>query len=156
MYDIGVTKDGMDVMAEIVIEQLKEATPEAVEQISALLGQLTKNAQPLTVERLKRILGATGALYVAKAGEVIVGTVYRVDMHHPVRSKSWIEDLVVDEAYRGQGIAGRLMDMAIAEVPAEMVSINLNSNIARVQSHKLYAKLGFEVREDTRIWQRKL
>ena len=142
-------------MAEIVIERLREATPEAVEQISALLGQLTQHAEILTMERLERVLAANGALYVARAGGAIVGTVYRVDMHHPVRSKSWIEDLVVDEAYRGQGIAGRLMAMAMAEAPAEIASINLNSNVARVQSHKLYAKLGFEMREDTRIWQRK-
>lgn len=145
-------------MPEVVIERLQHATPQVAAQIKELLTQLTQNAQPLDVARLERILASTGALYVARDPErdVIVGTVYRVDMHHPVRSKCWIEDLVVDEAYRGQGIAGRLMELAIAEAPSEMVSVSLNSNVARVQSHKLYAKLGFEVREDTRIWLRKL
>jgi len=142
-------------MAEVVIERLREATPEAAEQLNGLMDQLTKNAQQLDKTRLERILGANGALYVAKADGVIVGTVYRVDMHHPVRSKSWIEDLVVDENYRGQGIARKLMETAIAEAPPEMVSVSLNSNISRVDSHKLYAKLGFEVRDDTRIWMRK-
>ena len=143
-------------MADMVIERLKQATPEAVEQIGKLLVQLTQHAESLDVARLQLILDAAGALYVARVDGVIVGTVYRVDMHHPVRSKAWIEDLVVDEAHRGQGIARSLMEQAIAETPSEMTSINLNSNVARVQSHKLYAKLGFEVREETRIWRRML
>jgi GNAT superfamily N-acetyltransferase len=146
----------MHMMAEVVIERLTEASPEAAEQIDELMGQLTKNADRLDVARLERILAATGVLYVARVDGKIVGTVYRVDMHHPVRSKSWIEDLVVDENFRGQGIARRLMETAIAETPPEMVSVSLNSNVARVESHKLYGKLGFEVRDETRIWMRKL
>jgi GNAT superfamily N-acetyltransferase len=144
-------------MAEIEIEQLVAATPEAVDELNGLVEQLTKNAEvPLDMVRLERILMATGALYVARSEGKIVGTVYRVDMHHPVRSKSWIEDLVVDKDHRGKGIARRLMETAIAEVPAEMVSISLNSNVARVESHQLYQKLGFEVLDETRIWLRRL
>ena len=144
-------------MAEVIIERLTESSPQVVEQLNGLIDQLTKNAEKKLDEiRLKRIIAATGMLYVARADGKIVGTVYRVDMHHPVRSKSWLEDLVVDEACRGQGIAQRLMETAIAETPEEMVSIGLNSNVERTGSHRLYAKLGFEVREDTRIWRLKL
>ncbi len=141
-------------MAEVTIERLTEATPEAATQMTALLEQLTKHAEKLDLDRLKRILASSGALYVALDDGVIVGTVYRVDMHHPVRSKSWVEDLVVDEGHRGQGIARKLMEMLIADVPEEIVSVNLNSKVDRVDSHRLYAKLGFEVREDTRIWRK--
>ncbi|HEX3082780.1 MAG TPA: GNAT family N-acetyltransferase [Candidatus Saccharimonadia bacterium] len=143
-------------MAEITIERLTEVTPAAVSQLAALVVQLSKSPQPLDEARLGQIIAATGALYVARDGDTIVGTVYRVDMHHLVRSKSWLEDLVVDENYRGQGIARRLMERAIGDTPPEMVSINLNSKLDRVDSHKLYEKLGFEVREDTRIWRRTL
>jgi GNAT superfamily N-acetyltransferase len=141
-------------MAEAVIERLTEISPEAIEQLNGLVEQLTSHAeQKLDEPRLQRILAATGALYVAKMDGVIVGTVYRVDMHHPVRSKSWLEDLVVDEKARGMGIARRLMETAISEAPPEVVSIGLNSKVDRVDSHRLYAKLGFEIREDTRIWR---
>lgn len=143
-------------MTEIQIEKLMVASPEAAQQLDELMRQLTVNGQKLDVARLQRIIEASGQLYVAKSDGVIVGSVYRVDMHHPVRSKCWMEDLVVDENFRGRGIARQLMETAIAEAPPEMVSVSLNSNIARVQSHKLYLKLGFELREDTRIWLLKL
>lgn len=143
-------------MADVTIEQLTESTPEAAEQLAELLKQLTLNAQPLTVERLQLIVDAPGSLYVARSEGRIVGTVCRLELHHPVRTKCWIEDMVVDEVFRGQGVARRLMERAIAEAPAGADSINLNSNVARVDSHRMYAKLGFEVREDSRIWRLKL
>lgn len=143
-------------MSTAMIERLREATPEIAGQIGELLKQLTSKAQPLTVERLERMLASSSAVYVARVDGVIVGTVCRVDMRHPVRTKCWIEDLVVDEGHRGQQIARRLMESAIGEAPDDAVSISLNSNISRVQSHRLYRGLGFAVREETRIWLLKL
>jgi GNAT superfamily N-acetyltransferase len=148
-----IKNDGTGKMAEVVIERLTEATSEAAEQIDGLMKQLTEHAEPLDVTRLGLILASPGALYVARADEAIVGMICRVDLHHPVRSKAWVEDLVVDEGYRGQGIARRLFETLIAETPPEIVSLNLNSKVSRVESHRLYAKLGFEVREDSRIWR---
>lgn len=142
-------------MAEVVIERLTQASAQSAEQIGTLLRQLTEHAEPLDMQRLELIVSSPGALYVALDGDKIVGTICRVDLHHPVRSKAWIEDLVVDEAYRGQGIARRLFETLIAETPSNIVSINLNSKVSRVDSHRLYAKLGFEVREDSRIWRLK-
>jgi len=140
-------------MADAVIERLTEATAEAAQQIDELLGQLTEHAETLDADRLALIVGSPGALYVARVDGVIVGIICRVDLHHPVRSKAWVEDLVVDEKYRGQGIARRLFETLIAEVPSEIVSLNLNSKVSRTDSHRLYSKLGFEVREDSRIWR---
>ncbi|HVQ43614.1 MAG TPA: GNAT family N-acetyltransferase [Candidatus Saccharimonadia bacterium] len=142
-------------MADVMIGQLGEASEAAAEQLGALMQQLTANAQPLDVDRLRTIVEAS-ALYVAKADGRIIGTVCRIDLRHPVRTKCWIEDLVVDSEFRGQGIARRLMEAAIAGAPEEAVSVNLNSNVARTESHRLYQKLGFAVREETRIWLLKL
>ena len=140
-------------MADAVVEQLRDATPVAVEQIGALIPQLTPNFVVLTLGQLRRVLEMPGAVYVARVDGRIVGTVQRIDVSHCVRTKCWIEDFVVDEAFRGQGIATRLIEMAISEAPAEATSINLTSNSSRVGSHRLYAKLGFERREDTNMWR---
>lgn len=140
-------------MAEVVVEQLTEATERAVTELAQLLRQLTLRAQALDVARLQRIIDAPGGLYVALAEGRIVGTVCRLDLYHPVRTRCWLDDLVVDETFRGQGIALRLMEAAITGAPAEAVSVGLSSKLSRVDSHKLYKKLGFEVREDTRIWR---
>src|SRR4051812_35238910 len=124
-------------MTEAVIERLTEATPEAARQISALLPQLTPRAEELDIRRLEQVLAAPGNVYVAQVEGKIVGTIQRVDVHHMVRTKSWIEDFVVDEAYRGQGIATALLQRAIDEAPAESRSINLTSSASRTSSHKV-------------------
>lgn len=140
-------------MAETVIEQLTEATPEAAEQIGALLPQLTPRGQGIDALRLQRVLEMPGAVYVARSGEVIVGMVQRVDVAHVVRTKCWIEDFVVDESSRGQGIATRLLEAAIAGAPEEAASVNLTSKEARADSHRLYAKLGFALRAEATLWR---
>jgi GNAT superfamily N-acetyltransferase len=143
-------------MAEIKIEMLTDASEETAEQLNALMHQLTPRAQVLDAGRLRKILNSSGSLYVARDGDKIVGTVCRLDLYHPVRTKCWIEDMVVDQNYRGQGIAANLLTAAIEGVPAEAISVNLNSKIDRVDSHRLYSKLGFKTREDTRVWRLEL
>jgi GNAT superfamily N-acetyltransferase len=139
-------------MAEVSIEHLRAATPDAARQIGLLLPQLTSRADELTLERLARVLAMPGAVYVARAEGRIVGLVQRVDVSHSVRTKCWIEDFVVDEAFRGQGIASRMLELAIREAPKEASSMNLTSGTSRVESHRVYAKLGFKLREETALW----
>jgi ribosomal protein S18 acetylase RimI-like enzyme len=143
-------------MADVIIEQLTEATPEAAKQLESLLEQLTQHAQPLDVKRLQQIIDGSGAVYVARGDGKIVGSVTRLDLRHPVRTRCWIDDLVVDSQWRGQGIAQKLMERAIADAPQDAVSVRLSSKVSRVDSHRLYSKLGFEVREDSRMWTLKL
>lgn len=140
-------------MADAVIEELTEASETAAEQIAALLPQLTERQQGIDVDRLSRVLATPGALYVARLDGVIVGMVQRVDVHHVVRMKSWIEDFVVDEAVRGMGIATDLLIAAVAGAPQGTLSINLTSKSDRSDSHRLYAKLGFELRDNATLWR---
>ncbi len=140
-------------MTEPIIERLNEATAEAAEQISRLLPQLTPRADGIDAERLSRVVAGPGAVYVARVDGRIVGIIQRVDVHHVVRTKSWIEDFVVDEAMRGQGIATKLMQLAIDEAPADSQSINLTSSSSRTSSHKVYAKFGFELRDNATVWR---
>lgn len=140
-------------MADVTIEQLTEATREAAVQIAALLPQLTERARGIDEVRLADVLATPGAVYVALADGIIVGMVQRVDVHHVVRMKSWIEDFVVDQNWRGQGIASRLLEAAVAGAPAESASVNLTSKVSRPDSHRLYAKLGFKLREEATIWR---
>jgi GNAT superfamily N-acetyltransferase len=143
-------------MAEVLIEQLTEATEAAVREINGLLPQLTTNVDDIDLARLEKILAMSGQVYVARADGVIVGMVQRVDVYQPRWVKSWIEDYVVDGNFRGQGIATRLLKAAIDSVPAEVETINLTSKKERTESHGLYAKLGFVQRDETTVWRLKL
>jgi GNAT superfamily N-acetyltransferase len=118
--------------------------------------QLSSRPEPLDEVRLRQILAGDTAVYVARVDGRIVGSVSRLEMRHPVRTNCWIEDLVVDENYRGMKIAQRLMEMAVAEAPAEAVNIGLSSKVERAGSHRLYEKLGFVERDDSHMWRLKL
>lgn len=141
-------------ITDVTIEQLIHATDTAAQQIAVLLPQLTENQDGIDAERLSRVLATPGALYVARKDGVILGMVHRIDVHHVVRTKSWIEDFVVDVSVRSQGIATKLLAAAIAGAPVEASSINLTSKSTRSESHHIYAKLGFEQRSNTTLWRR--
>jgi GNAT superfamily N-acetyltransferase len=143
-------------MADVQIEILTEATQQAAEQINRLLPQLSEEATELSLARLQEIVAMPGDFYVARADGLIVGMVQRVDVYQPRRVKSWIEDYVVDMAYRGQGIATRLLQAAIEGAPEASESINLTSKLVREDAHKLYKKLGFKLREESTLWRMNL
>ena len=66
----------------------------------------------------------------------------------PTGKKAWIEDVVVSEIYRGQGMGKKLMEFAIQFAKQEEVSLlTLTSRPFRVAANKLYLKLGFEKKE---------
>jgi ribosomal protein S18 acetylase RimI-like enzyme len=58
-----------------------------------------------------------------------------------------VDELVVDDKYRGKGIGKKLMDSItnIAE-QIECKKIELDSGLHREDSHEFYKKLGFEIR----------
>lgn len=59
-----------------------------------------------------------------------------------------IEDVVVDERWRGHGIGEALMQSAIDHARhAEASFIDLSSNPKREAANRLYCRLGFEIRQ---------
>lgn len=131
---------------------LRQSIPESdVDDINRLLPQLSSSTKPLTAGWLCEILSSGTRIFVARAGDGsgrIVGTVLLCSMKILVGQKDWIEDVVVDEAYRGQGIMTKLMDMAedaSRQGPAK--SVNLTSNPSRGPARAGYIKRGYELRD---------
>lgn len=59
-----------------------------------------------------------------------------------------IEDVVVDEAYRGKGLGEKIMRRLIAEAKKlKLEEVGLTSRPSRVAANALYKKLGFSQRE---------
>lgn len=68
--------------------------------------------------------------------------------HSPTGGKAWIEDVVVDEKYRGQGLSKQLVTHAVRFVKEQGIPlIMLTSNPTRIAANKLYQKLGFEQKQ---------
>jgi ribosomal protein S18 acetylase RimI-like enzyme len=136
------------------VELLSEATDEAVEAFGRLLPQLSRSAQPLDRAAVAAIVGAPGSsVLVARTDGMITGTLTLVMFAIPTGRRAIIEDVVTDDAARGQGVATALTLEAIELARAAGVkTIDLTSRPSRVAAGRLYEKLGFELR-DTRVYR---
>ena len=136
----------------MVIERVLIVTAEIVEALDRLVPQLSSNKPAPERAYLEALVASnTNVLLVARqpdANGVIVGSgsisIYRV----PTGIRAVIEDVVVDDAARGQGIGEGLMS-ALLEVARQMgaAGVSLTSNPARRAANRLYARIGFQLRE---------
>ena len=132
------------------VSRVTKASPELVDALARLLPQLAPGRETPGLPELEELLAATGAsLLVARddAGTVVAMLmllVYRI----PTGLKARIDDVVVDEAARGQGAGEALTREAMrlaAEAGARMVE--LTSRPEREAANRLYRRVGFERRE---------
>ena len=99
--------------------------------------------------------GAT-TLFVARDDGAIVGMLTLATFQIPTGVRAWIEDVVVDDAARGTGVAAALVQAALdlsAEVGAR--TVDLTSRPDREAAHRLYPRMGFETRQTT-VYRRTL
>jgi ribosomal protein S18 acetylase RimI-like enzyme len=82
----------------------------------------------------------------------IVGTLTLVLYRIPTGLRARIEDVVVDEAGRGQGVGEALTREAMRlAAEAGVRSVELTSHPTREAANRLYRRLGFEQR-DTNVY----
>jgi len=134
------------------IGKISEPTDELQRTLQHLIPQLGIHKIPPTRQELAMLIQAEGStLLVARdpdeMGE-IVGmlslTVYRV----PTGLRSIVEDVVVDEKLRRQGIGEELIRHAIDLArKAGANGVALTSNPQREAANQLYRSMGFELRK---------
>ena len=140
------------------VDEAREVTPELVDAFTRLLPQLSRSAVPLGPAELAEMVDAPGThLLVARlAGDgpgPIVGTLTLVVFRIPTGVRAWIEDVVVDEAARGQGVGQALTAAAIGIAGEKGArTVDLTSRPAREAANRLYARMGFELR-DTNVYR---
>lgn len=133
----------------VVVEVIDAATPELVASLNALLPQLSTSADALTLADVEAIVSSvTATLFVAKDDDAIVGTLTLVIFSIPSGLRAWIEDVVVDEGARGEGVGEALTTSALVLARSRGVrTVDLTSRSSREAANALYLKLGFEIRE---------
>ena len=140
------------------IDIVTRADEELYSAFQRLVPQLTNNNPPPSLNDLTALVrDSSSTLMVARkdSGEIVgtlTLTVYRV----PTGIRSIIEDVIVANSARGQGIGEALMKRAI-EVAREKgaSNISLTSNPMRESANRLYLRMGFKKRE-TNAYQIKL
>ena len=127
---------------------LEDFSEEVRDRLDTLLHSLEAKAPKVKSERLKALLGKDDfKLFVAESenGE-IAGMLTLTCCSTLSRSKYWIEDVVVDERFRGQGLGRALVKAALASVEEDKDDhvIYLTSNPSRTAARHLYRSEGFK------------
>jgi ribosomal protein S18 acetylase RimI-like enzyme len=138
----------------VQVEVLDKITGEVVEAFGRLLPQLSRSAPPLGQAELEAIVGCPAdTVLVARSAGAIAGTLTLVMFPLPTGVRAWIEDVVVDEAARGQGVGEALTHEALRLAQeAGARTVDLTSRPAREAAGRLYERLGFTLR-DSRLYR---
>jgi ribosomal protein S18 acetylase RimI-like enzyme len=138
----------------ILVEVIADITDDNLTAVNRLIPQLSRSAPPLTAEALKQIVSWDGnRLLIARDGDQVVGMLTLVMFPIPTGLRAWIEDVVVDEAARGQGAGAALTQEAVRLAGAAGArTVDLTSRPSRQAANRLYERLGFEPR-DTKAYR---
>lgn len=133
----------------ITVSRRTEITQAGVDQLNALMQELhtdRENTPRGSLESAQALLQEKNIVMVTvNDGDVIIGVATLYMMPKVGKLVSHLEDVVVSNAYRGQGLGEQLVSKVI-EIAKELgvVSVALTSRPERVAANKLYQKLGFE------------
>ncbi len=135
------------------------ATAEDAEELHAalqhLVPQLSRTNPPPTLEQVRSMLDHDSTTqFVARRDDgSIVGVSTLATFPIPTSIRSWIEDVIVDEASNNQGIGRQLVDAMVARArDLGAKTVDLTSRPSREAANHLYRKAGFEVR-DTNVYR---
>ena len=137
-------------MGDCTISLLNSSDATTVKALRMLIKQLTGRDSSFGEEELRQTLQDNASrLFVMRREDAIIGMLTLCIYHCPTARKVWVEDVVVDSAYRGQGLGKELVAFAIDYVEKNLApcSLMLTSRPERIAANKLYRKAGFEQRQ---------
>ena len=143
----------------VEISAAKEVTNEVIEAMTRLTPQLSLGPDPVVPNRthLERVVASDNSkLLLARSSDQIVGALTLVATIIPTGSKGRIEDVVVDQEARGQGVARTLCQAAL-EIAQNwgIETVSLTCRPERQAANKLYQSLGFQ-RFETNVYRLRL
>ncbi len=132
----------------LTIESLRELTDADAEAIASLLVQLSASAEFDRARTEAVIAHEATDLLVARDFGRIVGTATLVTAPSLTGLRGHVEDVVVDEAERGRGIARLLLEhMTQLAQERGLRTLDLTSRPSRESALRLYESVGFRRRE---------
>lgn len=135
---------------EIQIDEATELYDGLPEAVARLVRQLSRSSPPPSAAELEELIGSPACrlLLARDADGTIVGMLTLAVFRIPTGLRAWIEDVVVDEAARGQGVGAELTNAAIRLAGERGArTVDLTSRPSREAANRLYQRLGFVQRE---------
>ena len=138
------------------VERVTHADEELAGAFARLMPQLSTSPPPTLAELRDLVAFERTHLLVARDDDgVVVGALTLVLYRIPAGLRGIIEDVVVDESARGQGI-GEALTREAQRVALEfgVSAIWLTSRAEREAANRLYPRVGFERREtNVYVWR---
>ena len=140
----------------MTVELITAATPEIHEAMGRLIPQLSRSAAPMSEADVQRFLAQDSVhLFAFRPDEAdaqgnrpILGMLSLVAFEIPTGVRAWVEDVVVDEAARGQGAGFALVEAAVEHAKKVGArTVDLTSRPSREAANRLYQRAGFQLRE---------
>ncbi|KIE24793.1 GNAT family acetyltransferase [Streptomyces sp. MUSC 125] len=133
----------------VEVKVVREATDEVVEAVTRLLPQLSRTAAVPDRESVDRMLRSdANTLLLAQTEDRVVGMLTLIMYPLPSGLRGRIEDVVVDDAARGQGVGATLTKEALRLAEeAGARTVDLTSRPSRQAANRLYERLGFQGRD---------
>jgi ribosomal protein S18 acetylase RimI-like enzyme len=120
-------------------------------QVSVSVAETADADLHAVVLRLVPQLSSSAPLLLARSGDEhadVVGMLTLVTFTLPTGIRAWVEDVVVDDASRGGGVASALIRAAVDRAEqAGARTVDLTSRPGREAANRLYVRLGFTQRE---------
>jgi ribosomal protein S18 acetylase RimI-like enzyme len=139
----------------VKVEIATSLTPAIVDAVQRLVPQLSRSNPPPTTAELGELVAspATDLFIALDDAGTIVGMGTLVTFRIPTARRAWIEDVVVDESARGQGV-GDALTRAMVDRSREFgaVTVDLTSRPAREAANRLYQRAGF-VQRDSNVYR---
>src|SRR5687768_61028 len=123
----------------MTIKRLHEANAEILKDMNALLLQLSSRGYQMILPQLESVVkDKNNIVLVLLDDSKIVGMATLVALHQTTGNKGYLEDVVVDEKYRGRGLGEKLVAEALVAARAEKLdSLELKSETYRIAANKL-------------------
>jgi ribosomal protein S18 acetylase RimI-like enzyme len=141
-------------MSAIQVTPVMSASADVLAACHRLIPQLSSSSAPISAKELEEIIESdTTVLFAARSGQEIVGLLTLTIFRIPTGVRAWIEDVVVDNQARGQGVGDALNRAALAEAERRGAkTVDLTSRPSRESANRLYQRLGFKQR-DTNVYR---
>lgn len=133
------------------VELVTDTSDELFEAMAMLIPQLSRSAPPLTSNEIEELVNQDRVhlfVFRSETDGVIRGMLSLATFFIPTGSRGWVEDVVVDEAVRGQGAGQALVEAALDKArEIGLKTVDLTSRPSREAANRLYVRCGFEPRE---------
>lgn len=137
-------------MKDVLLREVCDFSEADYRTVCHFLKQLSEMPRVLTIESFKELIEAPQShLLILESNEKTIGMITIAVYPVPTGRKAWVEDVVIDSSFRGEGLGRCLLEQALdySRQVLQVDSLLLTSRPSRIAANALYRTLGFQQRE---------